>query len=171
VRMKQYSGWKRTIARAQLKLHLLKFEHAYLQQLNSTQTREYIAGRTSQKLARMKQSLRRVFWASKFYPELADPTSGNPLDVLYAAAAKYHPKAYRGGVTLIRSLERTFGFGHVLDLGWSELLGDDLKICETAGNHYTIYMQPNVDGLAHKMDSCLRKAEEQTARVRARVRR
>ena len=171
VRMKQYSGWKRTIARAQLKLHLLKFEHAYLQQLNSTQTREYIAGRTSQKLARMKQSLRRVFWASKFYPELADPTSGNPLDVLYAAAAKYHPKAYRGGVTLIRSLERTFGFGHVLDLGWSELLGDDLKICETAGNHYTIYMQPNVDGLAHKMDSCLRKAEEQTARARARVRR
>jgi thioesterase domain-containing protein/acyl carrier protein len=171
VRMKQYSGWKRKIARAQLKLHLLKFEYAYLQQLNSTQTRDYIAGRTSQKLARMKQSLRRVLRASKFYPELADPTSGNPLDVLYAAAAKYYPKAYRGGVTLIRSLERTFGFGHVLDLGWSELLGDDLKICETPGNHYTIYMQPNVDGLAHKMDSCLRKAEEHSVRTRARVRR
>jgi thioesterase domain-containing protein/acyl carrier protein len=171
VRMKQYSGWKRRIARAQLKLHLLKFEYAYVQQLNSTQTRDYIAGRTSQKLARMKQSLRRVLRASKFYPELADPASGNPLDVLYAAAAKYYPKAYRGEVTLIRSLERTFGFGHVLDLGWSELLGGDLKICETPGNHYTIYMQPNVDGLAHKMDSCLRKAEEQTARARARVRR
>jgi thioesterase domain-containing protein/acyl carrier protein len=164
VRMKQYSGWKRMIARMQLKLHLLKFEYAYLQQLNSTQTRDYIAGRTSQKLARMKQSLRRVLKASKFYPELDDPASGNPLDVLYAAAAKYHPKSYRGRVVLIRSLERTFGFGHVLDLGWSEVLGDDLEICETPGNHYTIYMQANVDALAYKMNRCLRNAEEQTMR-------
>ena len=171
VRMKQYSGWKRRIARAQLKLHLLKFEYAYVQQLNSTQTRDYIAGRMSQKLARMKQSLRRVLRASKFYPELADPTSGNPLDVLYAAAAKYYPRPYQGRVVLIRSLERTFGFGHVLDLGWSELLGDDLEICETPGNHYTIYMQPNVDALAHKIDSCLRKAEEQTMRSPVRLRR
>jgi thioesterase domain-containing protein/acyl carrier protein len=171
VRMKQYSGWKRRIARAQLKLHLLKFEYAYVHQLNSTQTRDYIAGRTSQKLARMKQSLRRVLRASKFYPELSDPASGNPLDMLYAAAAKYHPKPHRGRVVLIRSLKRTFGFGHVLDLGWSELLGDDLEICETPGNHYTIYMQPNVDALADKMDSCLRKAEEQTMRAPARVRR
>jgi thioesterase domain-containing protein/acyl carrier protein len=169
VRMKQYSGWKRTIARVQLKIHLLKFEYAYLQQLNSTQTRQYIAGRTSQKLARMRQSLRRVLKAAKFYPDLDDSISGNPLDVLYAAAAKYHPKPYTGQVALVRSTQRTFGFGHVLDLGWSEFLGDNLEICETPGNHYTIYMQPNVDALAHKMNVCLRKAEERTMQARARI--
>jgi len=166
VRVKQYSGWKRSIARAQLKFHLLKFEYAYLQQLNSTQTRNYIAGRTAQKLARIRQSLRRVLKATKFYPELDDPASVNPLDVLYAAAAKYHPKPFHGPVVLIRSTQRTFGFGHVLDLGWSELLGNDLEICETRGNHYTIYMQPNADALAHKMNICLRKAEERTMRTR-----
>ena len=165
VRMKQYSGWKRRIARAQLKFHLLKFEYAYLQQLNSTQTRHYIAGRTSQKIARIRQSFRRVLKATKFYPDMDGPGSGNPLDVLYAAAAKYHPKALRGPVVLIRSTERTFGFGHVLDLGWSEVLGNSLEICETPGNHYTIYMQPNVDALAHKMNVCLRKAEERTTRA------
>ena len=169
VRMKLYSGWKRTIARAQLKFHLLKFEYAYLQQLNSTQTRDYIAGRTSQKLARMKQSLRRALKAAKFYPELNDAASGNLLDVLYAASAKYHPKPYRGRVVLIRSTQRTFGFGRVLDLGWSELLGDDLEICETPGNHYTIYMQPNVDALARKMNTCLRNVEERAMRANARV--
>jgi thioesterase domain-containing protein/acyl carrier protein len=169
VRMKQYSGWKRRIARAQLKFHLLKFEYAYLQQLNSTQTRHYIAGRTSQKIARIRQSFRRVLKATKFYPDLDDPGSGSPLDVLYAAAAKYHPKAFRGPVVLIRSTERTFGFGHVLDLGWSEVLGNGLEICETPGNHYTIYMQPNVDALAHKMNVCLRKAEERTTRASARI--
>jgi len=165
IRMNQYSGWKRRIARAQLKFHLLTFEYRYLQQLNSTQTRNYIAGRTAQKLARIRQSFRRVLKAAKFYPELDDPVSGNPLDVLYAAAAKYHPKPLQASVVLIRSTERTFGFGHVLDLGWTELLGSNLQICETPGNHYTIYMQPNVDTLAHKMNICLRQAEERSMRT------
>ncbi|MCU1241289.1 MAG: amino acid adenylation enzyme/thioester reductase family protein [Candidatus Acidoferrum typicum] len=162
VRMKQYSGWKRSIGRTQLKFHLLKFEYAYLQQLSPTQTRNYIAGRTMQKLARIRQSLRRVLKATKLSRELEDSAAGNPLDVLYAAAAKYHSQPFHGPVVLIRSTQRTFGFGHVLDLGWSELLGNDLEICETPGNHYTIYMQPNVDALAYKMNICLRKAEERT---------
>jgi thioesterase domain-containing protein/acyl carrier protein len=172
VRMKQYSGWKRQIAKAQLKVHLLKFELAYLQQLSSTQTRDYIAGRTSQKLARIRQSLRRVLKSAKFYPQSdEDAADGNPLDVLYAASAKYYPKPYRGNVVLIRSMERTFGFGRVMDLGWSELLGDNLEICETPGNHYTIYMQPNVNALAQKMNICLRKAEAQVMRTAARTNR
>jgi thioesterase domain-containing protein len=169
VRMRQYSGWKRTIGRTQLKFHLLKFEYAYLQQLNSTQTRNYIAGRTAQKLARIRQSLKRVLKATKFYPELEDPSAGNPLDTLYAASAKYRPRPFDGYVTLIRSTERTFGFGHVLDLGWSDLLGENLDICETPGNHYTIYMQPNVDALAQAMDASLRKAEERTTPVTAKL--
>jgi thioesterase domain-containing protein len=160
VRMKQYSGWKRSIARAQLKFHLLKFEYAYLQQLNSMQTRNYIAGRTARKIGRIRQSLLRVLKATKFYPELEDPAAGNPLDVLYAASAKYRPKPYSGPVILIRSTQRTFGFGHVLDLGWSEILGQNLEICETPGNHYTIYMEPNVGALANNMNMCLRKAEQ-----------
>jgi thioesterase domain-containing protein/acyl carrier protein len=171
VRMKQYNGWKRSIARAQLKFHLLKFEYAYLQQLNSTQTRNYIAGRTARKIGRIRQSLIRVLRATKFYPELEDPAAGNPLDVLYAASAKYRPKPYSGPVVLIRSTQRTFGFGHVLDLGWSEILGKNLEICETPGNHYTIYMEPNVDALAHKMNICLRKAEEQAALMSSRINR
>ncbi len=171
VRMKQYNGWKRLIARTQLKFHLLKFEYAYLQQLNSTQTRNYIAGRTAQKITRIRQSLRRVLKATKFYPELEDPAAGNPLDVLYAASAKYRPKPYSGPVVLIRSTQRTFGFGHVLDLGWSEILEQNLEICETPGNHYTIYMEPNVDALANKMNKCLRKAEEQAASMTSRINR
>lgn len=72
-------------------------------------------------------------------------------------------------MALVRSTQRTFGFGRVLDLGWSEFLGDNLEICETPGNHYTIYMQPNVDALAHRMNVCLRKAEERTMQARARI--
>jgi thioesterase domain-containing protein len=72
-------------------------------------------------------------------------------------------------VTLIRSTERTFGFGHVLDLGWSDLLGENLEISETPGNHYTIYMQPNVDTLAQTMNACLRNAEERSTPLSVKV--
>ena len=161
VRMKQFSGWKRTIARTQLKLHLLKFEFAYLRQLNSSQTRDYLAGRTSRKLARIRQSIRALFRKADFFSE--DLGSGNPLDLLYSAAASYRPEPLDAPVVLVRSQQRTIGFGQVLDLGWSDVLGGNLEICETPGNHYTIYMPPNVDALAHKINICLKKAEERLA--------
>ena len=161
VRMKQFSGWKRAIARAQLKLHLLKFELAYLRQLNSSQTRDYLAGRTSQKIARIRQSFRALLHKADFFSE--DVGSGNPLDLLYSAAANYRPEPFDAPVMLVRSQQRTIGFGQVLDLGWSDVLGTNLEICETPGNHYTIYMPPNVDTLALNIDTCVRKAEERLA--------
>jgi thioesterase domain-containing protein len=164
VRLKAHTGWKRTIARTQLKFHLLKFERAYLRQLNKTQARDYVAGRVSKKLARLKESFRQALKITNLGS--ANFPIENPLDVLYAAAANYQPKAYDGKVVLVRALERTVGFGRELDLGWKELLGEQMEICETPGNHYTIYMHPHVDTLALKMNESLRKAEERTTEVR-----
>jgi amino acid adenylation domain-containing protein len=166
LRRNQYGGWKRAIAQAQLKLHLLKFEFAYLRQLSGPKARDYISGRIRQKLTRMKKSLGRAL-------KITSPNdsgilgSGNPLDALYAAASRYSPKPYQGSVVLIRSQQRTYGFGGVQDLGWGELLGQNLEICETPGNHYTIYMHPNVDALAHKIHVSLRRAEEKLMQASA----
>lgn len=162
VRMKQYSGWRRSIARIQLKVHLLKFESAYLRQLSREQKKDYLAARASQKLSRIKQSLREVLGQTA-------ETGQGPLDMLYAAASMYYPKPYEGHVVLIRSLERTFGFGRQLDLGWADVLGDRLEVSETPGNHYTIYMEPHVHTLAQKMDACLRRAEERVSGANAAV--
>jgi hypothetical protein len=114
----------------------------------------------------MKESFRRALKIKNLNGN-EDPEPGNPLDALYTAAARYIPKPYQGNVVLMRSEQRTYGFGRVLDLGWSELLGKNLEICETPGNHYTMYMHPNVDALTHKMNVCLRRAEERTADRRA----
>jgi thioesterase domain-containing protein/acyl carrier protein len=159
VRLKQYSGWRRVVARVQLKFHLLKFECAYLQQLNSAQAKDYIAARASQKVSRIKQSVRELLGHT------ADTDQG-PLDVLYRAASRYYPKPYDGRVMLIRSLDRTLGFGSQLHLGWDDVLGEVLEVCETPGNHYTIYMEPNVDTLARKMDACLKNAEQELWQAR-----
>ena len=159
-RLRAYRGWKRLVANTQFKLHLLKFERAYLGQLNKDQARNYLAGRIAQKLKRLKESLRRTLNINKLGS--TQFASENPVDVLYAAAAKYTPPPYDGHVALIRGTQRTIGFARELDWGWKEILGDKLEVCETPGNHYTIYMHPNVDTLALKINEHLRKAEKRT---------
>lgn len=163
VRLRQYSGWRRVVGRMQLKVHLLKFETAYLQQLNGAQKKDYVAARASQKFSRIKQSVKEALGKT---PE----TDQGPLDVLYAAASRYYPKPYDGHVALIRSLERTVGFlGRQLHLGWDDVLNGNLEIHETPGNHYTIYMDPNVDTLAEKMNACLKAAEARVSQTKPAV--
>ena len=159
VKRNAYSGWKRMIARAQLKLHLIKFEYAYMRQLPGTQARDYVAGRVRKKLQGIKESIHRTLKIADLR-DSEELGKRNPLDILYIAAARYSPKPYHGSVALMRSQQRTYGFGRVQDLGWGELLGKNLEIYETPGNHYTIYMHPNVDALAHKIHVSLRRAEE-----------
>ena len=166
VKRNQSSSWKRMIARAQLKLHLLKFEYTYMRQLPGSQGRDYILGRVRQKLKRMNESIRRPLKVRNSQ-DSGELGRRNPLDILYIAAERYSPKPYDGNVALMRSQQRTFGFGRVLDLGWGELLGKNLEIYETPGNHYTIYMNPNVDALAHKINVSLRKAEERVTQSSA----
>jgi len=157
VRLRACTGWRRMVASAQFKLHLLKFERLYLKQLNRDQARDYVGERISKKLARMKESFRRSLKITKLGS--TQFAIENPVDVLYAAAANYRPKPYDGRVVLVRARQRTVAFGRELDLGWKEILGERLEICETTGNHYTIYMHPNVNALAATMNEHLRKAE------------
>lgn len=166
VKRNAYTGWKRMIARAQLKLHLMKFEYAYMRQLPGTQARDYVAGRARKKLQRMRESIRRMLKIAN-PRDSEEPGTRNPLDILYIAAARYSPRPYHGSVALMRSQQRTYGFGRVLDLGWGELLGKNLEVYETPGNHYTIYMHPNVDALAHRINVSLRRAEERVTKASA----
>ena len=64
---------------------------------------------------------------------------------------------------LFRSVERTFGFGQDLRLGWADTLGKELEICESPGNHYTIYMEPHVRELIRNIIARVEKAEARTA--------
>jgi thioesterase domain-containing protein/acyl carrier protein len=161
VKRLQFSRWKWPISRAHFKIHLLKFERAYLKQLDGAQARDYLAERSAKKLRRIKDALRAALKIGA--AKNGNGTSEDPIDVLYTAAARYRPSAHDGKVVLVRCAQRTFGFAQQLDLGWSELLGNNLQIVESPGNHYTIYMPPNVDTLALKINVCLKRAEERAA--------
>jgi len=161
VRRKEYPRWKRLISTAQLKWHLLQFEYAYLGQVSRAQKFRYIGGRLSRKASHIKQSLWRWLRSSSAKEKLRSNKS--PVEALYSAVENYQPEPYSGPTVLFRSIERTFGFGQDLRLGWGDTLGSELEICESPGNHYTIYMEPHVRELIKNIMARVEKAETRMA--------
>jgi len=139
-----YAKWKRFISGTQLKLNVL------LREAKRGQASNYIVGGITRAA--------RSFW------DVVRPAPGiarkSPLEVLYEAADNYRPEPYHHPILLIRSADKSFGFAQDLRLGWNDMFGDQLEICEVRGNHFTIYMNPNVDGLATTINAYLKKAEE-----------
>jgi amino acid adenylation domain-containing protein len=162
VRRKEYPKWKRLISTAQLKWHLLKFEYGYLGQVSRAQKFKYIGGRFSRKASGINGSLWK--WLRSSSAREKTRSNKSPVEALYSAVEDYQPMPYLGPIVLFRSIERTFGFGQDLRLGWADALGGELEICESPGNHYTIYMEPNVRELIRKIMSYVEKAEASTAR-------
>jgi thioesterase domain-containing protein len=158
VRLNQQPLMTRLITRAQLKLNLLEFEYAYLRTLGREQARDYVSGRFARKFGALKRHAGQSFGTS---PENQfEFDQQNLLEMLYAAAANYLPMCYNGPVMLVRSRRRLFGFANEPRLGWDESLNTHMEVCEAAGNHYTMYTQPNVESLAHLVASRLKAAEK-----------
>lgn len=143
--------------RAQLKMNLLHFEYTYIRGLTHERARDYISGRLRRKLSRMGRGLRRNQKAS---PDQLAVDEKNLLTIVYAAADRYVPKPYDGPITLVRSDKNLFGVPNNPPLGWDASLCPKLELCQCEGNHYTMYIEPNVDRLAIKMASCLKSADK-----------
>lgn len=153
----QCSRMVRLVRRAQLKMNLLHFEYTYIRGLTRQRARDYVSGRIRRKFSRVGRSLRGQQTAS---PDQLATDEQNLLTVVYAAADQYVPKPYYGAVTLVRSEKNLFGVPETPPLGWEASLLPKLELCECEGNHYTMYIEPNVDRLAIKMGSYLKSAEK-----------
>lgn len=148
----------RLVRRAQLKMNLLHFEYSYVRGLTRARARDYISGRIRRRFSRLGRSLQgKQHTAST--DQLATDEQ-NLLTVVYAAADRYVPKPYGGAVTLVRSEKNLFGVPTTPPLGWTPSLCPKLELCECEGNHYTMYIEPNVDRLAIRMGSYLKSAEK-----------
>jgi non-ribosomal peptide synthetase component F/thioesterase domain-containing protein len=141
-----YSKWKRLVSAAQLKFNLL------VREMRRRQASTYV-------VAGIARAARSFWGAIGPGPHVIRKT---PLEVLYEAADNYRPEPYQHPVLLIRSVDKSFGFAQDLRLGWDGLFGDRLEICEVRGNHFSMYMNPNVEGLATAIDTHLKKAEERS---------
>jgi oxalate---CoA ligase len=151
-----YPKWQRFVSSMQLKFNLAQFEYAYLRELTRAQELNYIIGRIARRVTRTARSLREILGSGRgAVPKTA-------LEVLYEAADRYQPELYPGPVLLIRSADKSFGFAHDLRLGWNGMFGDHFEIREVNGNHYSMCIGANVEGLAREINVHLKNAEERS---------
>lgn len=67
-------------------------------------------------------------------------------------------------MTLIHSHSRKnvlMGSRTTPTLGWDQSLYPQMQFLESEGNHYTMYIQPNVDGLAQKIAAQAKAAQKE----------
>lgn len=53
-------------------------------------------------------------------------------------------------------------------LGWDQSLYPQMQFLESEGNHYTMYIQPNVDGLAQKIAAQAKAAQKSGSNSKSR---
>jgi thioesterase domain-containing protein len=119
---------------------------------------DYISGRITRKVAEIKRRFRRN--GNQERNDQLDRDEKNLLEVLYTAASNYLPRPYDGPVTLIHSRKRLYGFTNDPTLGWDQSFYPQMQFLESEGNHYTMYIQPNVDGLARKIAAQAKAAQK-----------
>jgi amino acid adenylation domain-containing protein len=71
------------------------------------------------------------------------------------ARVRYMPRSYNGPVILFRASKQLSGLMTNHTLGWKELLGGDVQICEVPGHQETMLSEPNVSHLAGKLTAHL----------------
>jgi thioesterase domain-containing protein len=150
-----------TLATLQRKLNLFGFEYKYLRSLGENHAKQYVSKRFASNVKSPHTGVR----PSRSAKENQQKRS-TPLEILYTAVGNYLPRPYDSPVLLIRTHRGVFGVRGDRDLGWGKTLGK-LEICETGGNHYTMYVEPNVEGLVQKVSACLKTAEQRWQRQSA----
>jgi thioesterase domain-containing protein/acyl carrier protein len=158
VKLSEQTRWNRTIMGIQLKFNLLSFERSYVRGLGRERGLEYISGRITRKVAEITRGFQRN--RDHEHDDQLDRDEKNLLEVVYTAASHYRPRPYDGPVTLIHSRKRLYGFANDPTLGWDQSFYPQMQFLESGGNHYTMYIQPNVDGLAQKIAAQAKAAQK-----------
>lgn len=158
VKLRQQTRLMRTVNRVQLKLNLLAFENSYVRSLNRRHALDYVSGRLTRKFAELRRGLHSD--ASHQGKNQLARDKNNLPELLYTAAATYVPAPYDSPVAMVYSRKRLYGFGNDPTLGWDKSLFPNMQFIAAERNHYTMYIEPNVEGLAQSMAVQLKAAQE-----------
>jgi thioesterase domain-containing protein len=155
-RMRQQTRLLRMMATTQAKMNLFGLEHKYLRYLPKEPANEYPYRKGVPKLTRQHSGVQATPRDSRGI-QLRHNT---PLEILYTAVSNYQPRPYDSRVLLIRSRRGILGLSRDAHLGWGTSLGENLEVCETEGNHYTMCAGPNLECLVQKVRESLKHAEQ-----------
>jgi thioesterase domain-containing protein len=148
-RIRQQSQLARIIAAVHARMKFFGLEHKYLRSLPKEPANRCCGARPSRNPGARDTEL----------------TQSTPEEILYTAVSNYQPRAYDAPVLLIRSRRGILGLARDTHLGWDKTLGKELEVCESEGNHYTMFAGPNLERLAQKVREKLEHAERRWQQI------
>ena len=149
-KLRRHPRLAQVMAKLGMKTNLPELEYKYLRSLPKEPAIEYVYGRIPPRFTGLRGRNSKEIQL----------TRSTPLEILYTAVGNYLPRPYDSPVLLIRSSRGAAGPSRDTHLGWGKTLGNELEICETEGNHFTMCAEPNVAGLVQKVSESLRLAEQ-----------
>jgi thioesterase domain-containing protein/acyl carrier protein len=75
------------------------------------------------------------------------------------AITRYHPKPFRGKITLFRAAEHATPMHKDPYLGWGRWAKNGVEVYEVPGNHVTMFRPPTIEALAGQFGACLARAD------------
>ena len=157
-RMRRQGRLSRLMATAQARMNLFGPEHKYLRSLPKEPAKTYPYGRAVPKLKGLRSGVRPT--PRHRQSREIRLTHSRPLEILHTAVSNYQPRPYDSPVLLVRSRRGILGVARDAHLGWGTTLGEELEVCESEGNHYTMYGEPNLECLVQKVRESLQHAEQ-----------
>ena len=157
-RMRRQSFLTRIMATAQARMNLFGLEHKHLRSLPKEPANTYPYGRAVPKLKGLRTGVQPT--PRHRLSRDIQLTHSTPLEILYTAVNNYQPRPYDSPVLLIRSRRGMLGLARDAHLGWGTTLGEELEVCETERNHYTMHAGPNLECLVQKVRESLQNAEQ-----------
>src|SRR5712671_350301 len=161
-RMRRQSRLSRLMATAQARMNLFPLEHKYLRSLPKEPAKTYPYGRAVPKLKGLRSGVRPT--PRHRQSREIRLTHSRPLEILHTAVSNYQPRPYDSPVLLIRSRRGILGLGRDRHLGWGTTLGAEVEVCETEGNHYTMYAGHELECVVRKVRESLQQAEQRWQR-------
>ncbi len=76
-------------------------------------------------------------------------------ETLFQALEAYELKRYPGRITLFRARFQPMLCSHDPWMGWGNLAGGGVKVCEVPGEHSTVLQEPHVRAVARELRACL----------------
>jgi thioesterase domain-containing protein len=72
----------------------------------------------------------------------------------------YRPRPYAGSIVLFRAQHQLPGPAQDRSLGWNNLLGAHLEVCDIPGHQQNVLLEPHIHVLAKELMSRLRQTQE-----------
>jgi thioesterase domain-containing protein len=131
----------------------IKFLLEELLRLNRKDAPAYVTEKVKELRRKIETSARQIQF--KVRGRLNGGLLKTPEQIVHFGVSSYRPAPYTSRLCFFKAAERPLGDSWDLSRGWRHLVTGEFEVYEVPGDHQSMFLEPNVETLAIKMNELL----------------